>query len=434
MIPLPARATLRRWSVTGLSALADQVVFSSVNFLLNILLARFLTAEAYGAFAIAYSLFFLALSPYQALVIEPFHALGGAPDRPGGAGYLSQVLQGQLLLALVLAGVLVVAGLALGAFGSPVGPLLLLFAAAAPFLFLQMLLRRACYVEGRAGLALAGSSVYFLVACAGVLLLVRFGEAGATAVPPLLGLAGAAGLAVPVLGLGIPLRRLLSLDGGRLRAVALEHWRHGRWLLASGALGVVSGTIYAPAIGAALGTAQAGAFRAVQNLFLPLTQMLAALAMPLLPVLSRKLGAEGEGGDGPQVRRAVLLLLPVAAGLVLPYALAMLLVGDRLLDLLYGAGKYTGDAWLLDYLSVGALGLIAVFALGQTARALRRFSIVSAGEAAGALATVCVTLPLLGLYGLAGAAAGFLVAQLAPAVVLSCWAVRRLGRRRGSGG
>ena len=45
---------IRRWGAHISFSLVDQALFSGANFLLNILLARWLLPEAYGAFAVAF--------------------------------------------------------------------------------------------------------------------------------------------------------------------------------------------------------------------------------------------------------------------------------------------------------------------------------------------------------------------------------------------
>ena len=59
-----SRGTLQRWLpwlTKGCLAVADQGVFAVSNFLLNILLARWLAPADYGAFALAYSVFLFLL-------------------------------------------------------------------------------------------------------------------------------------------------------------------------------------------------------------------------------------------------------------------------------------------------------------------------------------------------------------------------------------
>ena len=80
----PSKWPIRRsWIFRGGLAVADQGLISGSNFLLSVLLARWLSAEQYGAYALGYSLFLLAAGFHQALLIEPMSVgAGGLLGRP----------------------------------------------------------------------------------------------------------------------------------------------------------------------------------------------------------------------------------------------------------------------------------------------------------------------------------------------------------------
>src|SRR5216683_4409827 len=75
LAPQSARPTWlresRRWIREGVAAVVDQGLMSGSNFLLSILLARWLAPEQYGAYALAFSLFFFVSAVHQALLLEP---------------------------------------------------------------------------------------------------------------------------------------------------------------------------------------------------------------------------------------------------------------------------------------------------------------------------------------------------------------------------
>ncbi|GIX47763.1 MAG: hypothetical protein KatS3mg131_1974 [Candidatus Tectimicrobiota bacterium] len=65
---------LVRWARKGGLAVLDQGLFSGANFLVNILLARWLPPEEYGAFAVALSVFYLLAGFHTAVLTEPMLA------------------------------------------------------------------------------------------------------------------------------------------------------------------------------------------------------------------------------------------------------------------------------------------------------------------------------------------------------------------------
>src|SRR5690349_903079 len=69
------------WASKSALALVDQFLNSGSNFLLTILLARWLSAEAYGGYALAFSIYLLGISLQQALVTEPMAVFGPSSYR-----------------------------------------------------------------------------------------------------------------------------------------------------------------------------------------------------------------------------------------------------------------------------------------------------------------------------------------------------------------
>src|SRR5258708_26936586 len=66
------------WAAKGGFALADQGLISGSNFVISILLARWLVPEQYGAYAVAFGIFILLTVLYQSLLLEPMAVFGGS--------------------------------------------------------------------------------------------------------------------------------------------------------------------------------------------------------------------------------------------------------------------------------------------------------------------------------------------------------------------
>src|SRR5579871_4709320 len=75
-LPSAARARLLPLLGKGTLALSDQALFSGANFLVNMLLARRLAPNEYGAYSLAYAWFLLFSALHQALLIEPMMIFG----------------------------------------------------------------------------------------------------------------------------------------------------------------------------------------------------------------------------------------------------------------------------------------------------------------------------------------------------------------------
>src|ERR1017187_4385316 len=165
------------WAKKGTLALLDQGLISGSNFLITILLARWLAPEQYGAYAIAFSAFLLLGSIHEALVIEPMTVLGPSWYASQRKEYLGTVLWITGVLGLVLVGVLVSVTLIAHHFAAS-GDLARALAGlclSTPCVFLFWVARYSFYLEQRPGRAAAGSALYSVLLIAGTLSAFRRG-------------------------------------------------------------------------------------------------------------------------------------------------------------------------------------------------------------------------------------------------------------------
>ena len=87
-----------RWVTKGGLAIVDQGLISGSNFLIGILLARWLMPEQYGAFALAFSVFLLLSYVYQSFLAEPQAVFSGSAYRGSLREYLKTLLGIHLIL------------------------------------------------------------------------------------------------------------------------------------------------------------------------------------------------------------------------------------------------------------------------------------------------------------------------------------------------
>src|SRR6204780_3870303 len=81
-----------RWITKGGLAIVDQGLISGSNFLLGILLARWLMPEQYGAYALAFSAFLLLSFLYHSLLLEPMAVFSGSTYHRSLRGYLGALV------------------------------------------------------------------------------------------------------------------------------------------------------------------------------------------------------------------------------------------------------------------------------------------------------------------------------------------------------
>lgn len=389
-------------------ALLDQGLFAASNFALNIILARWLGADSYGAFAIAFTVFLFVGVVHSSLMIEPMLVFGSGRYRASLAGYFSSLLRLHWTWAwAVSAGLTVLAALAFWNTASR-WPILVLAGLTGALLY-QWLMRRACYLPSRPRFAAEGGALYVGLMIAGVWSL---HAAGALSAVTGLLVMGAGSLAAGALLQWRLARARVFPDGPppARQEILHHHLHYGRWALLTGLLGWVPGNIAMLVLPIWGGTAASGELRAATNLILPVQQLLAAAGPMLLPFLVRS----RERGD---FRRRVLGL--AALFMLAPTGWTILLgfFGPWAADWLYDGG-FTLTRTVLVLL--GVQGIFAagalVVATGLRSRELPKLAFRGYATACGI--SVALGIPLTALYGVEGAAAGGVVAALGSLLVL----------------
>ena len=347
----------------GFWAVADQTLFAMSNFVLNVVLGRWLTAEEYGAFATAYAVFLLVGTGHQALILEPMLVFGSGKYKAQRSSYLQVLLSAHWLFAACASGLTITAGTAL-LFLQPgsLGPALVALGLCCPLILFQWLTRRMCYVTLEPQVAALAGLVYLLVQLAGAYVFFERGLLNSVSAIALMG----ASSTIAAVFLMWRLRIRWSLNGGaHLRQeVLVEHWGYGRWSLGASLLGWVPGNIYYLFLPAVIGLAATGALKAMTNLIMPVLHTFLALSVLLIPVLVR---LRDTPGLWLMARRALVLFMAGA----LIYWLMLGTFSREIVDLVYNGqyGEYSPLLWLVGVVCVTGAG---VAAMGSVLRALER--------------------------------------------------------------
>ncbi len=403
-----ARPAWLRWAGRGFWAVVDQALFAGTNFLVGILLARWLEPAAYGAFSVAYSVFLLLGTLHTALWTEPMMVYGSGRFRDTFASYQQVLIGYHWRFGVVLAVGFLLAATGFGAAGQREMALSFLgLAFAAPTVLYLWLVRRGAYVLLEPRLAAYGGAAY-LALYLGFSLLFLWGGAlnEATA---FLAMALAALLAAEGIRLLLKAGADRAVDPGEIREL---HWGYGRWALLAGMLSWVPGNLPLVALGGLKGLEAAAVFRAAYNLFMPVLHFQTALNALFFPLIARAVHRQGEAYARRWIWRIVLVhLVPASA-----YILLGLFAGP-LTHWLYG-GRYPEVAslflWMLPW------PIFAAFsnALEAWFRSLERPQIIARAYAVSAAVTI-LGLAAIGLWEVHGAVGLLLAAKVALVLVLS---------------
>src|SRR5208282_2219611 len=163
-------AKLRIWGMNSAISLLDQGLASGAGFGVNLVLARWMAPESYGAFAVAFAGFLFVAGFHNVLLLEPMSVMG--PARYSGRldSYFQSQIAVHTLLVGGLSGVLLLVGMVIwiALSGNPLTGAVMGGGLALPFLLLTWLARRMCYVKQRPALAVQGSALYLGLIFAGL--------------------------------------------------------------------------------------------------------------------------------------------------------------------------------------------------------------------------------------------------------------------------
>ncbi|MBZ5571456.1 MAG: hypothetical protein LAO09_06210 [Acidobacteriia bacterium] len=407
------------WLHKGGLAIVDQALISGSNFLVSILLARWLVPEQYGAYAVAFGFFLLLSLVYGALVLEPMAVFGGSSYRDSLRGYLGSLLWIHVTISLTIAAVF--GATALGAWKiAPSGGLAGAMAGvtiASPCVLLFWLARRTFYLELSPAKAATGALIYFTVSSGGLFFLFRYGLLSPFSAFVLIGTAA--------LGTGI---YLLALLRGELRhapftqpvsEVWKKHWNYGRWALLSCVASWIPAYIYYPLLSSFGGMARSGELKALMNFTLPVEQVKTALGLLFLPYAASVLEREGRASAGALSRRMTL----VAVGVAVAYWSVMLGLAQPAFRVLY-SGRYLEVAHLLPIVALGSIAWCGSFGSAIALRAMESPVSVFVAFGLATVASVLIGVPATWAFGVSGAIWGTNVSDLLSWMIL-VWLLRR---------
>jgi O-antigen/teichoic acid export membrane protein len=386
-------------------------LYSGANFLINILLARWLPPEEYGAFTVAFSIVPILTAFHSSFLTEPMLIFG--TSRYGGrfCAYLGVLIYGHFTMAIAIVLICAAASMIFRQVGSPIiAGTLAGLALGSPFILLASLARRAFYVLLKPHWSAVGSAVYLVTIMTGVYACYRWGLLTGGSSAALMGFSAG----VTSLGILLVLKPVLKPRFLRqlTKEVFSDHWRYGRWAVGSSLLSSSYSAFYYVLMTAFMSLSSVAVLKAVQNLFAPASQLLVSVALPLVPWAAER---SAKCGPACLTRYAVHISVALSAAALL-YLLLMVTAGSRLVDLLY-AGRYTGHLWLISLIAVIQL----ITALGGGAhvalRASGRSDLLFVVYAAGSILSLLGSLVLVGLWGFRGAAVGIGVFPLSTSII-----------------
>jgi len=404
---------LARWTTKGGLAILDQGLISGSNFLIAILLGRWLAPAEYGAFALAFSVFIVLSYVYQSLLSEPQGVFSGSAYRHCLRGYLKALLGIQALVTvfgLVLLGgsaaIVYAMGRADGLPGALAG-----VAIASPCILFFWLMRRAYYMNLAPARAAIGAFIYCALVSGGLFVLYNRSLVSPFSAYLLMAL-GALGTGFFLLS---QVNKALPPDTVKAPTAGQawhKHWEYGRWALAVSLVTWITNYIWYPLVAAFSGMAQVGQLKALMNLSLPMEQTYMALSILFLPYAARVCREKGIASAGSLMRRITLLFV---AGAVAYWGLLIPLKG-YVFHLLY-RGNYMEVAHFVPYVGLGTTLWAASFGPAILLRAIESPDSIFYARVVASVLSLIIGVPATWAFGLWGVVGSIIVANFAATLI-----------------
>ena len=385
------------WVTKGGLAILDYGLFSGANFLMNILLARWMAPEQYGAYALAFSIFILVTFLYQALVLEPLSVFSGTAYPDNLRGYLQSNVWLHWGLSAIIC--LALGGTALAArvwWHSQISALAFAgMAIAAPFILIHALGRRSFYLKLSPGPAAFGSAFYCAFVVGGSFLVYKMDWLSAFTAYLVMAVAALVGGVIMVFQLHAKLDPATARV--TLKTTLGKHWEYGKWALATCVVGWIPTYVYIPLVSKFSGLAAAGELRALMNLGGPVLQTYAALSMLFLPLAARVQSNQGKRGASSLTMKLTALF--IAGALV--YWSVLIPLKRPLFQMLY-AGKYLDASSLLPLFAAETIVWSAALGPAILLRAMESPRSLFFANGAASVVALVFGIPATRFFGLHG--------------------------------
>ena len=400
--------------VKGISfSIGDQGLYSFANFLLNILLVRWLAFEQYGVFAFGFSVFLFLSGFHNSLILEPISVLAMRNHKSHLWSYLGLQIRFHFIVVIIL-GLFCIFISGLVSFYSDQISMSLFYAGiSTPFLLSFWFLRRLCYIESNPLIAVIGSSFYSILLLFSLFLFHLF-----DCLSPLFGfiIMSFSSLFSSIL-IWILLKRKYSSTLTiflPIKEILREQWNYSKWATGVTILYWINSFIAIPALGIIIGLEASGIFRGLQNIILPLQQIGAALGNLFVPWFSSQ-----DHGNKKKIQKISFQTIFGFSFLGIIYLIPILLIPEKLLSLLYNEAQMNN--YIYEVRLVGVVGLITMIiaSLSIILQGLKKPNGIFWANCFGSFFSIFVTISLILKKGLLGAIEGSIITLTVILFILS---------------
>jgi O-antigen/teichoic acid export membrane protein len=393
---------LKNWGIKGGLSILDHGLYSGANFILSILLARWLLPSHYGIFSIAFAVYQFAYQAHNAVILEPMSVLGPSRMFHRLTDYLRDQIRLHFVISLLAGLTICIMGLLVFVFNQTLGRVLIIMGTVLSFVLLPLLMRRGFYIFRKPEIALLGSILYAVFLCGELWIVKNSINISVDLTFPIIGLAGL------VCGLylikQVPPKQAVSIP---VSVTWSNNWGYGKWLVYSSLLIALAAQVQTFVVGAFLGLSDAGAFRALQNFVQPIILLFTAVSAFLLPSLSYDFGI----GNIPALKRKGKYLFVLFLIVSVSFELFLIIYASALESVVYD-GKFSSYVYLIPVWGLVPVAAVLTYVYYFLLQSIQRPKAILIGSFVWAITGAILSVVFSAKWGIAGATVSVVIGYL----------------------
>jgi O-antigen/teichoic acid export membrane protein len=400
---------LRNWGIRGSLSILDHGLYSGANFVLSVLLARWLLPSHYGVYSIAFAIYQFAYQAHNAVILEPMSVLGPAKMYEKLTDYLGNQIKLHFVFSFFASLTICIVGLIVFVFNQILGIVLIIMSMVLSFILLPLLMRRGFYIFRKPEYALFGSVIYAVILGGGLLATRILADVSVQLAFPLIGFAGL--VSGFYLIRQIPPKQSTAIP---IIATLSDNWEYGRWLLYSSFLIALAAQAQTFVVGSFLGLSDAGAFRALQNFIQPIILLFTAVSAFLLPSLSYDFGK----GDIVRLKRKGKYMFALFLVVSVGFEVFLLIFATPLESVLY-EGRFSSYVYLIPLWGLAPIAAVLTYVYYFLLQSIQHPKAILIGSLGWSGTSLILSLILSLQWGIAGATISVVIGYLISGIIFA---------------
>lgn len=400
---------LKNWGIKGSLSILDHGLYSGANFILSVLLARWLLPSHYGVYSIAFAVYQFAFQAHNAIMLEPMSVLGPANMYERLTDYVGSQIKLHFVFSFFASLTICIVGLTVLFFNQLLGIVLIIMSIVLSFILLPLLMRRGFYIFRKPQYALFGSVIYAIILGGGLLAIRVVSDVSVQLAFPLLGFAGL--VSGSYLIRRMPPNQSTSTP---IAATLSSNWKYGRWLLYSSFLIALAAQAQTFVVGSFLGLSDAGAFRALQNFIQPIILLFTAVSAFLLPSMSYDFGK----GDITRLKRKGKYLFALFLVVSVSFEVFLLLYAPTLESVLYD-GRFSSYRYLIPLWGLVPIAAVLTYVYYFLLQSVQQPKAILLGSLGWSGTSLILALILSAQWGIAGAIISVVIGYLISGLIFA---------------